>query len=153
MNKIKRGKYWAIRVGKDYVFEHRLVMEKKIGRPLTSEECVDHIDRNPENNSPYNLRLFSTHGQHTKIAHPEIREEQKITFKGKRFSTKSEWKKGDPRLIGNTWNKGRSSWNKGKEWSAEHKAKLRVSHIGKHTVNSSSFKKGMVPWNKGKRMK
>ena len=40
-----------------YIAEHVLVAEKKIGRYLTSEECVHHIngeklDNRPENTSP-----------------------------------------------------------------------------------------------------
>jgi len=94
MGRIKRGRYWAILIGNKYVFEHRLVMEKKLGRPLTQDECVDHIDRNPENNSPDNLRLFSTHGEHTKVAHADIFISQSIVRKGIHFSPKTEFKKG-----------------------------------------------------------
>jgi len=36
---------------------HRVVMEWMIGRPITSEETVDHIDGNRTNNLPENLRL------------------------------------------------------------------------------------------------
>lgn len=42
-----------------YVYEHRLVMERKIGRPLAPGERVRHIDGNPANNDPANLRLVS----------------------------------------------------------------------------------------------
>lgn len=46
-----------------YVFEHRLVMERMIGRFLTSAETVHHIDGNPSNNDPANLQLRSSnHG-------------------------------------------------------------------------------------------
>lgn len=46
------------------MFEHRLVMEKKIGRHLTAQEVVDHIDGLTLHNSPDNLRLFASNGEH-----------------------------------------------------------------------------------------
>ena len=49
-----------------YVFEHRLVMEKKIGRFLKPKERVHHLDGNKLNNNPKNLQLFSTNGEHTR---------------------------------------------------------------------------------------
>jgi hypothetical protein len=47
-----------------YVREHRIVMARKIGRPLTREEVVDHIDGNTGNNVPENLRLFPNNADH-----------------------------------------------------------------------------------------
>ncbi len=106
--KIKRTGYWYIKSnnhpfgGKQkYVAEHRLVMEKHIGRYLKPQEVVHHINHIITDNRIENLKLYSTHGEHTKEAHPEIFEKQKIDFKGKHFSPKSEFKKGDK-----TWNKG-----------------------------------------------
>lgn len=43
---------------------HRLVMEKKIGRPLKEGEVVHHIDGNKRNNHPDNLMLFSSQSEH-----------------------------------------------------------------------------------------
>lgn len=48
------------------VYEHRLVMEKKIGRYLTSIEEVHHIDGDKHNNDPKNLQLFATKAEHTR---------------------------------------------------------------------------------------
>lgn len=48
------------------VREHRLVMEKLLGRYLEPGEAVHHRDRNRKNNDPSNLRLFSTHAEHMK---------------------------------------------------------------------------------------
>lgn len=42
-----------------YVMEHRLVMEKKIGRFLTEEEIIHHLDGNGQNNDILNLQLTS----------------------------------------------------------------------------------------------
>lgn len=46
-----------------FVLQHRLVMEDMVGRYLTEDEVVHHIDRNPMNNSPSNLEL------HTNASH------------------------------------------------------------------------------------
>lgn len=40
-----------------YAYEHRLVMEEKLGRRLKPEEQVHHIDEDTQNNSPENLML------------------------------------------------------------------------------------------------
>lgn len=48
----------------NYVLEHRLVMEKHLGRYLTPNEVVHHIDGNIQNNRIENLRLFDRNGDH-----------------------------------------------------------------------------------------
>lgn len=43
-----------------------MVVEKKIGRYLTSIEEVHHIDGSKHNNEPENLQLFATKAEHTR---------------------------------------------------------------------------------------
>lgn len=47
-----------------YVMEHRLVMERALGRLLEPGEVVHHKDGNPANNSLSNLQLFSENREH-----------------------------------------------------------------------------------------
>lgn len=47
-----------------YVREHRLVMEKILGRYLEPHEVVHHENDDRQNNAPANLRLFGTNGAH-----------------------------------------------------------------------------------------
>lgn len=46
------------------IFEHRLVMERKLERYLLPEEVVDHIDGLTLHNDPLNLRLFDKNCDH-----------------------------------------------------------------------------------------
>ena len=47
-----------------YVRQHRLVMEKMLGRYLTPEEVVDHKNRDTSDNDPGNLELYTTNADH-----------------------------------------------------------------------------------------
>lgn len=47
-----------------YVREHRLVMERTLGRYLTEQEVVHHKDKNKQNNTPENLEVFDSNGRH-----------------------------------------------------------------------------------------
>ena len=47
-----------------YVCEHRLVMERTLGRRLCHKEVVHHRDGNRANNTPGNLKIFSTNALH-----------------------------------------------------------------------------------------
>ena len=49
---------------KGYVLEHRLVMEKILGRYLESEEVVHHINKDGTDNREKNLVLFLENGDH-----------------------------------------------------------------------------------------
>lgn len=47
-----------------YVPEHRLVVEKALGRFLETTEIIHHIDENPQNNKIENLYLFVRRPDH-----------------------------------------------------------------------------------------
>ena len=47
-----------------YVRQHRLVMEKMLGRYLTPQEVVDHKNRDTSDNDPGNLELYPSNAAH-----------------------------------------------------------------------------------------
>jgi hypothetical protein len=56
-----------VRVGTRY--EHRIVMEGILGRPLRREERVHHFNGDRADNRPENLDLCSSHSEHLKKHH------------------------------------------------------------------------------------
>lgn len=49
-----------------YVYEHRFIVEKELGRQLSDNEVVHHLDGNPGNNQKENL-LVLTKGMHVRL--------------------------------------------------------------------------------------
>lgn len=64
-------KYKYIRNKKMYKSEHRVIVEKMLGRELRQDELVHHIDGNKKNNNPDNLMIV-TRAEHAKIHREQI---------------------------------------------------------------------------------
>jgi len=63
---INESGYVRVKRGRKYPYEHRLVMEESLGRKLSLNEDVHHIDGNKLNNSLNNLEILSK-SEHTKL--------------------------------------------------------------------------------------
>jgi hypothetical protein len=66
-----RRKHHPFRDPLGYVFEHRYRMELMLGRYLTEEEVVHHIDGDKKNNEESNLMLFANNTEHMKYERDE----------------------------------------------------------------------------------
>jgi uncharacterized protein (DUF1330 family) len=66
--------------GRGYVQEHRLVIEKKIGRYLNKEESVHHKNKNKQDNSLENLMLFKNISAHRRFESGGIVNAEEIIF-------------------------------------------------------------------------
>lgn len=68
----KHGRYIKILVGKNKrEFEHRLVMEKRLGRKIKKGEVIHHINGDGRDNRIKNLVLCKSPGVHTKKYHKQ----------------------------------------------------------------------------------
>lgn len=64
------------------ILEHRLVVERKLGRFLHPQEVVDHIDGLTLHNDPSNLRLFGQNADHISVTC--VGKPPKISERGRR---------------------------------------------------------------------
>lgn len=73
--------YMTIKANTTYYRIHRLIMEMILGRKLSSDEIIHHIDGDKMNNHPDNLKLV-TRSEHLKVHYPEKGIDEKGRFLG-----------------------------------------------------------------------
>lgn len=62
-NRYDQGEYIRVMTLDGPKYEHRVVMERVLGRPLAAHEVVHHKNRDTRDNRPENLEVMS-HGEH-----------------------------------------------------------------------------------------
>jgi len=59
------GEYVTVDVGGRYLYAHRILAQRWLGRKLAPNEVVHHIDNDGTNNRPFNLQV-TTRSKHSK---------------------------------------------------------------------------------------
>lgn len=62
------NEYKVVKINGKCYYSHRLILEKSLGRKLTSNETVHHINGNPRDNRIENLEIISRSAHSTKYA-------------------------------------------------------------------------------------
>ena len=70
------GGYRIVRDKGRNMLEHRLVMERHLGRVLTATEVVHHVNHDTLDNRIENLRLCKNRREHFQEDHPELMEKR-----------------------------------------------------------------------------
>jgi len=72
----KEDPLYCMAKSRNYVYEHRYVIAKKLGRPLKKHEIVHHLNGVKDDNREENLELLNTRCKHYLITKMEIRIKQ-----------------------------------------------------------------------------
>ena len=77
---LNRAGYWVVRLPDGgEMYEHRLVAEEMLGRPLTETEVVHHINEVKWDNRPENLMVLQDQGAHNRL-HGLLRRSQRSSL-------------------------------------------------------------------------
>jgi len=82
--------YRRIRVDRQYVKEHRYVMEQHLGRKLLHSEEVHHIDHDKLNNAIDNLQIMSA-SEHATLHWSDLTKRQNQSDKIREIRSKKFW--------------------------------------------------------------
>lgn len=69
--------YRIVQVDGRKVYEHRYIVEQKLGRKLTDREIVHHINHDKTDNRPENLAIM-TQAEHINIHKPMLGKKSKV---------------------------------------------------------------------------
>lgn len=72
----------------NYVYEHRLIVEKRLGRFLQLHEVCHHINKIRNDNKPENLMAFKNHSSHRRFEAGHRINPSDIIFDGRNFHVK-----------------------------------------------------------------
>ena len=79
-----RDGYVRIKIGDQWLYEHRYVMEKSLGRPLTSTEIVHHKNHQRSDNRIENLILCRGLREHLEKYHAEALVDPPVHHNGRK---------------------------------------------------------------------
>jgi hypothetical protein len=73
-----------------YVAQHRLIVEKVLGRVLRKEEIVHHVNHDRGCNCVKNLMVFTSHNAHHQFERGTLRDSTQVLFDGRFFVSDGE---------------------------------------------------------------
>jgi len=82
----KNGNYFTHGINGKQIYDHRTIAEQILGRPLTEQETVHHVNGNGFDNNQDNLWIFQTKADHSRFHRTgvAIKQENGTYIAGKR---------------------------------------------------------------------